>query len=281
MKKPVIIFHGECWDGFGGGYSAWKKFGNNAEYYPMHHHDPLPKGLKGRQIYIVDFSFDEPVMKKLVEDNFVVALDHHVSAEKKTMMADEWVYELKKSGAVIAWEYFHPNKPVPKLLQHIQDVDIWTWKLKETPELMAYMGLAEYDFKLWDRIANDWENPKKRKIYFEHGKYLLKYENRMVERLVESAQVAKFGGYKTLVVNTPVLHSEIGHRLVQLLPPISIGWSEKNGVIRVSLRSDGKTDVSKLAAKYGGGGHKAAAGFAFSANKKKPWKIIAPNFKKK
>ena len=27
--KPIIIFHGECWDGFGGGYAAWKKFGTN------------------------------------------------------------------------------------------------------------------------------------------------------------------------------------------------------------------------------------------------------------
>ncbi len=278
MKKPVILFHGECWDGFGGGYSAWKKFGNKAEYYPLKHGGDLPKGLKGRQIYLIDFSFKEPVMKKLVEDNHVIALDHHISAEKTTKMADEWVYALKQSGAVIAWEYFHPGKKVPKLLQHIQDVDIWTWKLKNTAELMAYMGLAEYDFKLWDKIAKDWENPEKLKSYFEHGKYLLKYEDRMVERLLESAEVARFEGYKTLVVNTPVLHSEIGNRLAKMLPPISIGWSEKNGINRVSLRSNGKVDVSKLAAKYGGGGHKAAAGFAFPINRPKPWKIIKDSF---
>ncbi len=281
MKKPVILFHGECWDGFGGGFAAWKKFGNNAEYYPLKHGGDLPQGLKGRQIYLIDFSLAEPIMKKLVEDNYVVALDHHISAEQRTKMADEWVYELKQSGAVIAWEYFHPTKRVPKLLRHIQDVDIWTWKLKHTHELMAYMGLVEHDFQLWNKIAKDWEDPKKLKVYLEHGKYLLKYENNTIERLLTGAEVAKFEGYKALVVNSPVLHSEVGPRLVEMMPPIAIVWSEKNGVRRISLRSDGKTDVSKLAEKYGGGGHKAAAGFAVPISKPAPWKIIAPSFKKK
>ena len=275
------MFHGDCWDGFGGGYAAWKKFGDKAEYYPLTHGGDLPSGLKGRQIYLIDFSFKEPVMNKLVEDNYVVALDHHITAEKSTKLADEWVYELKQSGAVIAWEYFHPGKKTPKLLRHIQDVDIWTWKLKNTAELMAYMGLVDFDFKLWDKVAKDWEDAKKLKRYFEYGMYLLKYEDRMVKRLVASAQAATFEGYKTLVVNSPVLHSETGMRLTKLMPPIAIVWSEKNGINRVSLRSNGKADVAKLAAKYGGGGHKAAAGFAFPIGRKTPWKIIAPNFKKK
>ncbi len=278
MKKFVVLFHGECWDGFGGGYAAWKKFGNKAEYYPLKHGGDLPKDLKGRQIYLIDFSFQESAMKKLVEDNYVVALDHHVSAEKTVKMADEWVYALKNSGAVIAWNYFHPHKPVPKLLRHIQDVDLWNWKLPRTAELMAYMGLVEYDFKIWDKIARDWENPKKLKFYIDRGQYILKYENQMVGRLLEAAEVAKFENYKTLVVNSPVLHSEVGNRLTEMLPPIAIVWSEKNGIRRVSLRSNGKVDVAKLAEKYGGGGHKAAAGFSVSLKKPVPWKIIKPSF---
>ena len=45
-------------------------------------------------------------------------------------------------------------------------------------------------------------------------------------------------------------------------------------MITVSLRSDGSVDVSKLAKKYGGGGHKAAAGFSFKVGRKAPWKKI-------
>ena len=279
MKKIVVLFHGECWDGFGGGYAAWKAFGNKAEYYSLKHGGDLPKGLKGRQIYLIDFSFKESVMQKLVKDNYVVALDHHISAEKTTKMADEWVYELHHSGAQIAWKYFHPKEPVPQLIRHIEDVDIWKWSLPHTAELMAYMGLVAYDFKTWDKIAKDWQNPKKQRNYIEHGKYLLKYEKQMVARLLENAEVVKFEGHKTLIVNSPVLHSEVGNKLTKKLPPIAIVWSEKNGINRVSLRSNGKADVAKIAEKYGGGGHKSAAGFALPIGPK-PWKIIKPSFNK-
>src|SRR3989344_1481425 len=119
----------------------------------------------------------------------VVALDHHVSAEKSTKMAREYVYALDHSGAVIAWQYFHPNTPVPVLLQHVEDVDIWKWKLPNTAELMAYMGLVEYDFETWDAIARDWEDPVRLAGYVARGKDLLKYESQMVKRQMVGAML--------------------------------------------------------------------------------------------
>jgi len=53
---------------------------------------------------------------------------------------------------------------------------------------------------------------------------------------------------------------------------IGIVWSRKSGKINVSLRSNGKIDVSKLAFKHGGGGHKAASGFTLDVEKPFPWK---------
>ena len=282
MKKITILFHGECWDGFGGGYAAWKKFGDTAEYFGLKHGFALPDGLDGKEVYIVDFSFKEDAMADIIKRaKKVVALDHHVSAEKSTKMAREYVYALDHSGAVIAWKYFHPDAPVPLLLQYVEDVDIWKWKLPKTAELMAYMGVVEFDFETWDKIAKDWDDPEKIKSYVEKGEYLLKYEDAMTKRLIDGAMLAEFEGHKTLVVNSPVLHSEIGMRLTKLMPPIAITWSQKLGINRVSLRSDGTVDVAKLAGKYGGGGHKAAAGFAFPMDKSAPWKITDPDpFKK-
>lgn len=274
----AVIYHGECWDGFGGGYSAWKKFGNKAEYFGMKHGDPLPKGLKGKEVYVVDFSFKEPIMKKIVKDNKkVVALDHHISAEKTTKMAHEYVYALNHSGAAIAWKYFHPKRKLPELLRHIEDIDIWKFSVPNTREIMSFMELAEYDFKIWDKIARDLENPKKKKEYIAKGSLLLFYAKKIIDRLVLKAAPVKFAGYKTLAVNSPILQSEIGHALTKKLPPIGIVWSEKEGGIRVSLRSNGKVDVSKIAAKYGGGGHKAAAGFSFPVGGKFPWKHMRSN----
>jgi len=277
-RKIAVIFHGDCWDGFGGGYAAWKKFGNKAEYFPVKHHEPLPKGLENKELYIVDFAFKESVMKKLVAANKkVIALDHHVSAEKSTKMAHDYVYQLNHSGAVIAWRYFHPGKSVPKLLLHIEDIDIWKFRIPHTKELMAYMGLVDFDLKIWDRLAKELENPKKYREYIRRGADILRYEDRTVQRLISGAELAEFSGYKTLVVNSPVLHSQIGHELSKKLPPIGVVWSEKDYVVKASLRSNGKVDVSKIAAKYGGGGHKAASAFTFPVGKKSPWKILRSN----
>ena len=33
--KPLIIYHRSCADGFGAAYSAWLRFGDEAEYLPM------------------------------------------------------------------------------------------------------------------------------------------------------------------------------------------------------------------------------------------------------
>ena len=54
----------------------------------------------------------------------------------------------------------------------------------------------------------------------------------------------------------------------------AIIWYFDEGVIKVSLRSIGEHNVSKLAEKYGGGGHKNAAGFIVKSLKDIPWKAV-------
>ena len=100
------------------------------------------------------------------------------------------------------------------------------------------------------------------------------FQKIVIEQLIKDADKAVFNGYKTLVVNSPIWNSEIGHILADKLPPIGIIWFQRNGRICVSLRSNGKVDVSELAKRYGGGGHKAAAGFDVDAKNGLPWKIV-------
>lgn len=275
MKKNIIIYHGECRDGFGGAWAAWKKLGDKAEYLGIKYGDALPKSLKSREVYLIDFSFKEPMMKKyLSEAKKIVALDHHVSAEKTTKMAQEYVYALDHSGAVIAWNYFHPRKKVPQLLCYIEDMDLWKFKLPNAEEITSYLQLYDYSFENFDRLAKELESASSRKKCVTRGKDILFYEQKMVERLLKGAELAEFAGYKTLVLNSPVLQSQAGAAIVKKLPPIGVVWREKNGIIAVSLRSNGKVDVAKIATKFGGGGHKAASGFELKIGQKFPWKIL-------
>ena len=275
MKNIVILYHKNCPDGFSGAWAAWKKFGKKADYFGVEYQQPPLRGLKNKEIYIIDFCYQKSeIMKRLLHDNKkVVVIDHHITLKELSKISSGRVFDLNHSGAVLAWKYFFPKKATPKLLLHIEDVDLWKFKLPHTKELMSALALCSFNFKVWNKIAVDWQNPKSRKKYIKEGEIILKYEQKIIERLLKSADKAKFGNYKAAVVNSPVLQSEIGNALVKSGYQIGVIWSQKNNKKRISLRSNGKTDVSKLAQKYGGGGHKAASGFALKIDKPFPWKI--------
>lgn len=275
MTQKVVIYHADCPDGFSGAYAAWKKFKGQALYFPLFYNTGFPSEVNDSEVYIIDFSFEEKDMRELLKKaQRVVALDHHFSAKESTKMAHEHVFRNDNSGCVIAWNYFHHGKPVPRLLLHVEDFDLWKFSLKHTKEIDAFLGLVRYDFTTWDKVVNDCEDDEKLENIIERGKDLLKYKTMMIDKLVKDAYLVKFSGYETLAVNSKLFRSEIGNRLVQIKPPISIIWSEAEDNYRVSLRSDGKVDVSKLAEKYGGKGHVAAAGFTVPIGKPLPWKRI-------
>lgn len=272
LKNIVILYHNGCHDGFGGAWTAWKKFKNKAEYISVEHGKEVPEGLVGKELYFIDFCYPAEIMQKLLNQNEkVVVLDHHFSQRDVVGISTEHVYDNDRSGSVIAWQYFFPDESVPKLLRHIQDIDLWRFKVPHTKELMAAMDEYPFDFKLWNKISAEWEDKEAIKKYLEAGKTILKYEERVIERLIRHAERVTLDGFTAYAVNSPILESEIGNWIVEHKKAIGIIWSYKGGGIKVSLRSDGKTDVSKIAQLHGGGGHKAAAGFAFDVELELPW----------
>lgn len=275
MKSIVILYHKDCPDGFGGAWAAWKKFGNKTDYIGVEH-QTQPLKLKNKEIYLIDFCYSKKeIMKKLLKDNKkVVVIDHHISQKETIKISSKYIYNLNHSGSVLTWKYFYPKKPIPKLLLHIEDMDIWKFKLPKTKELMSALEIYDFNFKIWNKIANDFENKKTKGKYIAEGELILKYEQEIIDRLMKTADEAKFKGYKTAIVNSPVLHSQIGNAFVKRGYPIAAIWSQKNGKRKISLRSNGKIDVSKIAKEFGGGGHKAAAGFSINTEKPLPWKII-------
>ncbi len=276
-KNIAVIYHAECTDGFSGAWAAWKKFGNKADYFSLHHHSPVPK-LNGIEIYMIDFTFTAPVIKNLIKNNRrVTSIDHHISREKENKMTFKSSYAVKNSGAVLAWKYFHPGKPVPYMLLRVEDMDIWRFRYSDTWQAFLYLGLFNYNFKVWSKLAVGFENAKTRKKFIASGKLLKWHQDKMVENIVsKNAELVEFEGYKTYAINSCLFSSEIGHTLYKKFPPIAIIWSQRAGKKIISLRSNGSVDVAKLAEKYGGGGHKAASGFNLPGNAPLPWKYLNP-----
>src|SRR3989344_4681572 len=279
MTKNVILYHNHCDDGFGAAWSAWKKFGSKAKYIGVTYNEPVPKGLEGKNVYILDFCYSPRVIKNLLKiTNKLVVIDHHISNRKATELVPEHVFDsIKHSGAYLTWQYFYPKNKMPKLIKYIDDVDLWKWKLSYSRELSSFIRSYDRDFTLWNKFAKNFENSKHRKKYIEEGKAILRANAKKVKHAVEEAELVEFSGYKTLASNSFHLVSYIGGKLCEKLPPIGIIWSRRNGVTVVSLRSNGKVDVSKLAEKFGGGGHRASSAFELSPNEKLPWKVISDN----
>ena len=143
----VIIYHANCTDGFGAAYSAWKRLGNRAEYYACKHGDD-PPNVKGKNVAILDFSFDNSTTKQMIElAESLIVIDHHKSAMVELHDVTETKFDMTKSGAMLTWDFFHPGIESPKLISYIQDRDLWTWELPYSREFSAAFDMVPFEFE--------------------------------------------------------------------------------------------------------------------------------------
>ncbi len=279
MQKPLVLYHKSCPDGFGGAWAAWKFFGEKAEYLGLEHQTPSPVSFEGRELYFIDFCYPVSVMKKIKKvAKSITILDHHESQQEAIKLASTYVYETDHSGCVIAWKYFFPKKPVPQLLLAVEDSDLFLFKRAFTKEISAFLGLYDLDFFVWSKLAAGCEQKKKYISYIQQGKTLLAGKNKEIEKMIlRNAEEIVLDGYRVIVVNASMYYSEAGNKIYKQWPdvPFAVVWYHRGGKIHVSLRSDCSIDVSKIALKYGGGGHPGAAGFSFPFRGKFPWKPVA------
>lgn len=278
--KKIIVFYHEDADGFTGAWSAWKKFKNSADYLPMHNDnkplDTLALNAEGKDIYIIDYSFKPEEMKKLVAVNKkVVLIDHHITSAESAKIATESLYDISHSGAHLAWKYFHQDKKIPNLVSYVEDYDIYKFKLPFTQELTLFLSSKKFDFKIWEKLADEFEDTSKRKEMIKQGKIMLDYKEKLITDLLEKGEEVIFDGHRAFAVNSPVFESEIGKHIYEKKGMLAIIWSYRKRhnkpKLKVSLRSDKSIDVSEIALKYGGGGHKSASGFTVEKEIEFPW----------
>ena len=275
-KDIVILYHGGCPDGFGSSYAAWKKFGDKAEYIPVKHGRPAPEGLAGRKLYFIDFCYPKDIMDPLIKEAAsVTVLDHHLGNRDVVESMPEYVFDDKRSGATIAWNYFHPDVPVPKLLKYVEDGDLYLFKLPDSRAAISYMYAQPFHFDVWDTLSAKLENDADRTVLIERGKVYAEHFAILVEQIANKAIPVSFEGFECyLVTAADMFTSDVGNRLAHLKPPFGIVVNFHGDVLNVSLRSDPSIDVSAIAKKYGGGGHPHASGFRISWGDPLPWTVI-------
>ena len=267
----TVLYHGRCPDGLGAAWAVREILGDKAEYIPMEY-DVSPPNVSGRDVVIVDFSFKPMTMRILEEQaKSVVLLDHHATA--KDMLADyqclcgstHLQFDMNRSGAMMAWNHFHPGKAPPLLLHHIQDRDIWTWKDPASKPFLQQLDTMPLTFETLDKVAN--LDNAGYKAFVDKGRGLCEQFDTFCQGFMEIAQPLHIDGIDGAQVSASHhFTSEVGNLLSKKTGTFAAIWYvQKPGTIKVSLRAIDETDVGAIAVRFGGGGHKHAASFRIPA----------------
>lgn len=300
MRTPeIVVYHGNCQDGFTAAWVIHNKLGDYPEYVAGHHGSILPpETFAGKDVLFVDFTYKKNTMLAISEfAKSIVILDHHESAEEdlasfpsfeagdedsyQNAMAqaddDEGedlgmcpiiaCFDMKRSGAALAWEHFNPNQKSPFIVRTVQDRDLWRFELSATRDICAYLYSLEYSFDNWDDANELIEDPEARQSVMFAGQAIQRKLMRDIHELLPlTKRFMEIGGILVQVANMPYfMASEAGNILAAEMP-MDFGatyWIDNDANAHFSLRSVKGTgmNVAKIAVSYGGGGHANAAGF--------------------
>lgn len=308
--KPLCIYHGNCADGFTSAWAVWKTLGDNCEYVPGVYGNE-PPDVTGRDVIMVDFSYKRPVLEGMAKvARSMLVLDHHKTAEADLSgFGDDlarysgplgwerhlgnvaqaemenatgihgWgsifrLFDMERSGAGLTWDFFHAGVPRPRLVNYVEDRDLWRFELNFSREIAANIFSYDYTFENWERLALELDAPMGVTSLGLEGRAIERKHHKDVAELVRgNRREMIIGGHWVPVANLPyTLTSDAGHLMCQpyaspnlqgemVTPPFAACyWDTADGRV-FSLRSVGDFDVSEIAKKYGGGGHKNASGF--------------------
>lgn len=241
---------------------------------------PFDQIHKNEIVYIVDFSLEIEQMdaiSKITEN--IIWIDHHKSSIEKYGSYQynfSGIRSTKYSGCMLTYLYLtnrinwierDPEDlmkeiEIPTMVKLCDDYDIWRFLNPDTRAFHAGFSIQPHDPE--DEI---WE-PQSALVLaniIEHGKVILKYHAGLMETLIKSyGYETSFEGYKCYVLNQGLISSDDFDSIDVKLYDILIGFIYDGEKYIYSLRSrikDGGPDVSKIAMKYGGGGHAEASGF--------------------
>lgn len=268
--RTYVLYHANCFDGTGAKLAAWLRFGDRASYIPVQYGKPFPEEVpldKNTELFILDFSYSRDVLDDIYSKvGNLMVLDHHKTAQAELAGAPYAEFDMNRSGAVMAFEYFHPGSHVPMLLQYVQDGDLWRFDMAWTEEIRAALPLLKGDMGQWARICEgDFSDGTDLADLINSGSAILASNIIKVEGTVKNnVKVLPYKGHRVGVCNTTTLVSEIGNAIYddeKLNVDFSMTYFfDVDGTPVVSFRSKNDMDVSVLAKELGGGGHKTAAG---------------------
>lgn len=297
----VCLYHHPCSDGFTSAWAIWKRW-PNIEFVGANYGQPVPD-LTGKHVLLVDFSYKRAVLEEIAATAAsVTILDHHKTAmEDLQPLLEQGVvqgeFDMSRSGAKMAWDYAWPVDEencfdrdhfnyssyssedgvytrntgyVPWLVRYVQDRDLWTWALPDSKEISAYIQLTPLTFQAWDKLALELEDSDGYDRAVSIGKALVrKQDSEIAGALKSTKRRMVIAGHDVPVANMPYIWASEAGNILSKNEPFAATYIDTVDGRSFSLRSDNTDpnaqDVGAIAATFGGGGHKNAAGFRMPA----------------
>jgi len=289
----VVIYHCPCTDGGTAAAVAFMRLGSAATYIGLSTGDLVDaaalrakfpdEAFRDKHVVVLDICLPGPLTERAIAaaSSFLV-LDHHRSSElaMSSIPDRHKVFEMRQSGASLAWNYFFPGLAVPRLVRYVEDRDLWRGAMHNTDQVSSAMQLQDVGSpdngwlaKLLARgdagvrdlaLAGVVLRKRVEQVVAEHARHASRKHLRGWEQ------------YTAAVVNCTLPEvSDVGNALCRLpLQRADFGatWSYNHArkLFKVSLRSISdvvggravpRADVSAIAETFGGGGHVNAAGF--------------------
>lgn len=252
---------------------------NENDYIMYDYSKPIPTEAigDGETVYFVDLSFSVNSVDKLREiietkKCDLIWCDHHASSMEILKKYPEFnnikgIRQEGVSGAALTWMYFNKCEfsATPQFIQYVSDFDCWKFEFEDSLFFKYAVEAEDYDALdiLWNKLvrdSNDSKHPLLNKMV-ESGKQISEYVKKEYKAYRKAyAYESRIDGIKCLVVNRSCNSLVFGDKIEDY--PIVAIWAFNGEIYKYSLYTDKPDiDVSKIAERYGGGGHKKAAGF--------------------
>lgn len=296
-QPDIVIYHDKCIDGFTAAWACWRVW-PDAEYVARNYGmGPGLESPRGKHVLIVDFSFPAEMLADMIWRHGVasiVILDHHKTAEAAlepfrfresspgALSASDIggvlrdldelqrppivaLFDMERSGAGMAWDFIDGQRRSRiDLIDLVEERDLWRPdRVEAADHLHLALSTGHKSFERWDAAAEGTAS------FVSIGASIAAYRDTLIDEIMERAWMTEIDGMPVITVDCPyLLVSETGHRLLDRHPDAAFAAMRVAGQhsLTYSLRStDDREDVSAVATKFGGGGHRNAAGFRVPA----------------
>lgn len=281
INNIIGIYHSRDLDGYSSGAIIKLKYPNAkligfdyGEFLKIENSD------FGKPIIMADVSLPMPKMKELAElsNNQLTFIDHHKSA-----IADYKKFvEIENNGkqfctAVLedgiaacegTWKYLFPDKKMPEAILLLGQYDTWRnqdkdrWENRILPFQFGMRMICNSPDTFPDYLFSD--NDEIIESIIKDGKTVLKYQAQVNEQACKGVFECEFEGLRAICLNGGGFNSDVFKSVYDeskhdVMMPFK--FDGKNNKWIISMYGTKDIDLSVIAKKYGGGGHKSACGF--------------------